>query len=168
MVDKDNPKLRKNGGEGTFVGKAFKGIKEVAPDVLNLLGTITGVESLNKLGDSIRTTSSLTEEDKSILLAEIQKDIAVEQEITKREAEISKRWESDSHSDSKLSKNIRPLALTFLLTSTVIILILDASIGGFIVQEYWVTLLGSMTVTALGGYFALREIGKFVDKKYKK
>ena len=167
MESKDNPKLRKNGGEGTFIGKAFKGIKEVAPDILNLLGTVTGVESLNKLGDTIRKDSSISQQDKDILLAEIQKDIAVEQEITKREAEISKRWESDSHSDSWLSKNIRPLALVFLLTSTIIILILDASIGGFKVQEYWVTLLGSMSVTALGGYFALREIGKFVDKKYK-
>ena len=160
-------KVKKNNGKGTFVGNALRGIKQVAPDILNLLGTVTGVESLNKLGDAIRTDGNISQQDKDILLAEIEKDIAVEQEITKREAEISKRWESDAHSDSWLSKNIRPLALVFLLISTIIILILDASVLGFTVQEYWVTLLGSMSVTALGGYFALREVGKFVDKKYK-
>jgi len=43
----NNPKLRKNGGEGTFVGNLLRTIAGVSPEILNILGTVTGVEGLN-------------------------------------------------------------------------------------------------------------------------
>ena len=80
----DNPKLKKNGGEGTFVGNLLRTIAGVSPEILNILGTVTGVEGLNKLGDAIRGNSSISQTDKDLLLKELEKDIVVEQEISKR------------------------------------------------------------------------------------
>ena len=79
-----NPNTIKNGGEGTFVGKVLRGIVGVSPDILNILGTVTGVDGLNKLGDAIRGNSNIPQSDKDLLLAEIDKDIEVAKEISKR------------------------------------------------------------------------------------
>ena len=59
-------------------GKAF------APELLELAANVTGVKALDKLGDAIRGDKALTPQDKDLLLAELNKDIAIEQEITKR------------------------------------------------------------------------------------
>ena len=107
----NNPKLKKNGGEGTFVGNLLRTIVGVSPEILNILGTVTGVEGLNKLGDAIRGNSSISQTDKDLLLKELEKDIVVEQEISKREIEISKRWEYDMKFGSRLTRNIRPLVV---------------------------------------------------------
>ena len=69
---------------------------------------VTGVKALDKLGDAIKGDKALTPQDKDLLLAELNKDIAIEQEITKR-------WEADANSDNYASKNIRPFTLAFLL-----------------------------------------------------
>ena len=103
-----NPNLRKNGGEGTFVGNLLRTIVGVSPEILNILGTVTGVDGLNKLGDAIRGNSSIAQSDKDLLLKELEKDIVIEQEISKREIEISKRWEYDMKYGSWLARNIRP------------------------------------------------------------
>ena len=58
-------------------GKAF------APELLELASNVTGVKALDKLGDAIRGDKALTPQDKDLLLAELNKDIAIEQEITK-------------------------------------------------------------------------------------
>ena len=53
-----NPNTIKNGGTGTNVGNALRWLaaqgKNFAPELLNIVGTVTGVEGLNKLGDAIR------------------------------------------------------------------------------------------------------------------
>ena len=156
MADKN--KLRKNGGSGTFAGNALRSIVGVAPELLNLVGTVTGMDGLNKLGDAIRK-SDLPTKDKEFVLAEIQKDIAVDQELTKR-------WEADMHSDSWLSKNVRPLVLLYLVLCTTIVMILDSA-SVLVVKEHWVSLMTSLLLTTIGAYFGLREAGKFVNKKYK-
>lgn len=119
----DNPNLRKNGGDGTFVGNALRTIAGVTPDILNIVGTLTGAEGFNKLSDAIRGSSSISPEDKDVLLKELEKDIVVEQEISKREVEISKRWEYDMKYGSWLARNIRPLVVanfTFLIDIVII------------------------------------------------
>jgi len=101
----NNPKLRKNGGEGTFVGNALRTIAGVTPDILNIVGTLTGAEGFNKLSDAIRGSSSISSEDKDVLLKELEKDIVIAQELSKREIEISKRWEQDMKYGSWLARN---------------------------------------------------------------
>jgi hypothetical protein len=77
----------------TRVGDALRFLakqgKTFAPELLELAANVTGVKALDKLGDAIRGDKALTPQDKDLLLAELNKDIAIEQEITKR-------WEADA------------------------------------------------------------------------
>jgi hypothetical protein len=75
------------------------------------------------------------------------------------EQEISKRWNSDMNSDSWLSKNVRPLTLA----SVMIFLILMTFFEGFgisSVSEKWIGLWELVSLTVIGGYFAVRSVDK--------
>ena len=81
---------------------------------------------------------------------------AVRQSI---EEEISKRWNSDMLSDSWLSKNVRPLTLA----AVMIFLILMTFFEGFgisSVNDRWIGLWEMVSVTVIGGYFAVRSVDK--------
>jgi len=75
------------------------------------------------------------------------------------EAEITKRWESDSLTDSWLSKNVRPLTLA----TVMIFLVLMTFFEGFgisSINERWIGLWEMVSVTVIGGYFAVRSVDK--------
>lgn len=75
------------------------------------------------------------------------------------ENEISKRWSSDMRSDSWLSKNVRPLTLI----TVVVFLILMTFFEGFgvsSVNERWIGLWEMVSITVIGGYFAVRSVDK--------
>ena len=79
MKDK-NPKLRKNGGGGTFVGNALRGLvkvgKKVAPELLSAVGDVVpGVSALKKIGELIEGDSNLTTTEKNMLLERLRLDI---------------------------------------------------------------------------------------------
>lgn len=156
-MKEENPKLKKNGGDGTNVGNALRWLskqgKVIAPELLQAVGKITGIESLSNLSDLITSSKELSEQDKELLLAELQQDVIEMQEITKR-------WQSDMLSDSYLSKNIRPLSLAFLTATLFIYIILDSSIVGFSISENWIDLLSSLLLVVYGGYFGARSLEK--------
>lgn len=135
-------------------GKAF------APELLELAANVTGVKALDKLGDAIRGDKALTSQDKDLLLAELNKDIAIEQEITKR-------WEADANSDNYASKNIRPFTLAFLLFCMFVFIMLDSALDGFKIAPEWIGLLKGLLMTAVGGYFVIRGAEK-ITKDIKK
>ena len=135
-------------------GKAF------APELLELAANVTGVKALDKLGDAIRGDKALTPQDKDLLLAELNKDIAIEQEITKR-------WVADANSDNYASKNIRPFTLAFLLFCMFIFIMLDSALDGFKIAPEWIGLLKGLLMTAVGGYFVIRGAEK-ITKDIKK
>jgi len=148
-------KKKKNGGEGTNVGNALRWLakqgKTIAPEILSAAGALTGIESLKDLGSLINGSTELSEADKEILLAEIEKDVAVDQELTKR-------WISDNQSQDWLPRNIRPLTVAnFTLLIDIVIL---SSMWGKPLGEAYLPLLMTMGVTVIGGYFTLREYGK--------
>ena len=75
------------------------------------------------------------------------------------ESEITKRWQADSLTDSWLSKNVRPLTLA----AVMIFLILMTFFEGFgisSVNERWIGLWELVSVTVIGGYFAVRSVDK--------
>jgi hypothetical protein len=135
-------------------GKAF------APELLELAANVTGVKALDKLGDAIRGDKALTPQDKDLLLAELNKDIAIEQEITKR-------WVADANSDNYASKNIRPFTLAFLLFCMFVFIMLDSALDGFKIAPEWIGLLKGLLMTAVGGYFVIRGAEK-ITKVIKK
>tara|TARA_R110002049_G_scaffold5140_4_gene35504 strand:- start:397 stop:876 length:480 start_codon:yes stop_codon:yes gene_type:complete len=152
-----NPKLKKNGGQGTAVGNALRFLvkqgKTISPKILDLAGEITGIETLTMLGDAIKGDDGIEQVDKDLLLRELQQDVIEMQEVTKR-------WSSDMSSDSWLSKNIRPLSLAFLTLTLFIYVILDSSLEGFKIASEWISLLGNLLMLTYGGYFGARTLEK--------
>ena len=75
------------------------------------------------------------------------------------EAEISNRWKSDMGSDSWLSKNVRPLTLIVVIAFLVFMTFFDG-LGWVDVNDSWISLWNMLSVTVVGGYFAVRTIDK--------
>jgi len=143
-----------------------KWLKEKAP---NLLGTVLNVAGdlipggnafKTVVGGLISESEEVTPEDREHAIKLLEFDIIEQQEITKR-------WSEDAHGDSWLSKNIRPMVLGYLILCATVVMVLDSAIVGFVVKEHWVTLLTSLLITTVGGYFGLREFGKYASKKFK-
>ena len=150
---KDNPKLRKNGGEGTKIGKFLRSIDK--EDILNATSVVTNFATGNILGglNSIKALvsedSNITPENKLLALKELDLDISEAEQVTKR-------WESDMVSDSWLSKNVRPLVLIFLIFNTMLLIFIDAGFINFKVEDNWVGLLEVLLLTVIAAYFGGR------------
>jgi len=153
---------KKNGT--TRVGDALRWLvkqgKDVAPELLSVVGSVTGIEQLKDLAAKIEGDSKLSETDKQLLLEELRYDMLEMQETTKR-------WVADMNSDSWLSKNIRPLSLAFLTLSLFLYIILDSSLEGFKIDSGWIDLLSSLLLLVYGGYFGMRSAEK-ITKHWKK
>jgi uncharacterized membrane protein (DUF106 family) len=91
-------------------------------------------------------------------LAQINADIAEQQELTKRQ-------EADMASDSWLSKNIRPMTLIFILVFYVIFAMMSA--GGIDTNQKYVELLGQWGMLIMSFYFGGRTLEKIIDMKSK-
>tara|TARA_R110001592_G_scaffold199432_1_gene447897 strand:- start:334 stop:729 length:396 start_codon:yes stop_codon:yes gene_type:complete len=76
------------------------------------------------------------------------------------ERNVTERWMSDMNSDSKLSKNIRPLTLIFLVVCTMLLVFIDSGNIDFNVSENYIDLLQIILITTIGAYFGGRTIEK--------
>jgi len=141
----------KEGDKKTFFGKLFAGIVKTGKKVgLPLVDAITGGK-VSDILNAITGDKELTEDDKEMLIAELQKDVEHERELTKR-------WESDNKSQDWLPRNIRPLVVAnFTLLIDIVIV---CAMWGKPLGEAYLPILMTMGVTAIGGYFTLREYGK--------
>ena len=74
---------------------------------------------------------------------------------------VSSRWESDMKSDSWLSKNVRPLSLTFLTITTVVLIYIDAFDSSVSVPNEWIDLLKSLLLGIYIAYFGSRGMEKY-------
>ena len=75
------------------------------------------------------------------------------------EQEITRRWEADSHTDSWLSKNVRPLTLVVVITFLVLMTFFEG-FGISSVNQHWIGLWEMVSITVIGGYFAVRSVDK--------
>jgi hypothetical protein len=75
------------------------------------------------------------------------------------ENEITKRWEADGLTDSWLSKNVRPLTLVTVMVFLVLMTFFEG-FGISSVNERWIGLWEMVSVTVIGGYFAVRSVDK--------
>ena len=89
-------------------------------------------------------------------LAELQADNVETQEI-------SKRWQADMDSDSKLAKNIRPMTLVYILTAYLVFAV--GSAFDLNVNERYVELLGQWGKLVMSAYFGGRTLEKIMDRK---
>lgn len=157
MTDKHKQKSYKDKNGTTRVGDALRWLKnsgvKIAPELLDLAGTITGRQGLSNLADKIRDDENISEVDKQYLLEQI--------ELDKLEMiEISNRWKYDMQGNYWLPSNIRPLALAFLTLSLFLFVILDSSIEGFKVAKDWIILISKLLLLVYGAYFGARTLEK--------
>jgi len=146
-----NPNKRKNGGDGTAVGKFLRSInfRDVAGVVGNLsTGNIKGAM------DIIAGDDSMSDADREFAITVMKLDIAEMEGVTDR-------WDSDMMSDSWLSKNVRPLSLVFLTVTTIVLIYLDSFSTEIEVPSEWIELLKSLLLGVYIAYFGSRGMEKY-------
>ena len=162
METNKNPKLVKNGGEGTNVGKALRWLvkqgKNVSPELLSLAGGITGIKQLSQLGDVIRGDKNLAEGDKSLLLQEMENDMIEMVEVTKR------LGMDNEHTVTRLVRPVTYMAMFILFMACVFF---DGNIMEFTIDKAYVPVIQSLFGTMTIFYFGSRGIEK-VMKTIKK
>ena len=139
----------------TRVGNFLKSIKGVAPEVLNLVGNVTGMDMLKNLGNAIKNDPIMSVDDKATAQELLKLDISEMEEVTKR-------WSSDMVSDSWLSKNIRPIVLAWLVIFVSLFAVVDSiDTLDFTVEAAWITLFSTLLVTVIVSYFGSRGVEKY-------
>jgi hypothetical protein len=160
----DNPKLKKNGGKGTFVGNLLRGIidigKKVSPQLKTILDAFDGSDELSESVVSQLAKEGFDENELKFLLGEFDRDKSEMEEITKR-------WQADTLSGSWLSRNVRPMTLVLYNVATLLFIYMDSSDTTFNVQNMWINLLIGNTSTINVAYFGSKYMEKRDAKKYK-
>lgn len=138
-------------------GKSRLGLflRDIAPELLDNVGDLTGIKGLNMLSGLIDGSGSLLDSEKATAKELLQIELAQEQERTSRH-------QADMASDSWLSKNIRPMTLIFLVVTAFLLILLDSAISGFNVKETYITLYQQLLLTVFSFYFVLRGVEKMV------
>lgn len=163
-MENENPKLIKNGGNGTIAGNILRGIvkvgKNVSPQLKTIIETVQGITGLNDIQDQL-VKEDFDENELAYLLAQLDKDKQGLMEITKR-------WESDMNSVSWMAKNVRPWTLVLYNVAVITMIILDSYVPiEFEVKSMWINILISNTGIVNTAYFGSRYLEKRDEKKYK-
>lgn len=146
-------------------------IEKLFSEGLSLLGSAVlakGQDVVEKeLGVKLDTASSetlrkleLEHEDRLIEFALEQKKLDMQAELNAQN-NVTDRWKSDMLSDSRLSKNIRPGVLIYLLLAFTLFAV--SSAFDVTIQEVYITLLGQMLIMVMSAYFVGRSIEKGID-----
>tara|TARA_R110000822_G_scaffold302649_2_gene427010 strand:- start:73219 stop:73725 length:507 start_codon:yes stop_codon:yes gene_type:complete len=156
-MDKENPKLRKNGGDGTNVGNALRWLaaqgKEFAPELLDIVGTATGIHGLTAIGDKIRDDKNIDDIDKQLLLQELNLDM---QEMV----ELTKRLQSDN--EHPITRLVRPISYGLMFILFLSCVFFDGNVGTFKIKEVYIPTIESLFGTMTVFYFGSRGIEKIM------
>ena len=154
-MDNSNPKLKKNGGEGTNVGNALRWLvkqgKVIAPELLEAAGGITGIKQLSALGDVIRADKTLSQPDKDILLQEMENDMI-------EMVEVTKRLQIDS--EHTITRLVRPVTYGAMFLMFLACVFFDGNLGEFTIDKAYVPVIQSLFGTMTIFYFGSRGIEK--------
>ena len=158
----ENPKLIKNGGDGTFVGNALRFLvsqgKVISPIILDAAGKVSGVKGLSDLADAISGDKELPSKDKDMLIQQINFDLSIEQELTKR-------LEMDN--EHGVTRLVRPVTYGTMFLLFLVVVILDGNAGLFTVRDSYIPVIESLFSTMTVFYFGSRGFEKMV-KTWKK
>ena len=135
-------------------------LKDKAPQVLDTVGELLPDQGALGVVKRLLDKEDLPKEDR----LEFEK-LMLEQERHAQD-NVTERWTADMSSDSKLAKNVRPIALIAVLWLYLLLAITDSieSIK-FEVKEEYVSLLEVLALTAFSAYFAGRSIEKVQYKR---
>ncbi len=156
---------------GKIVGKAGDMISDVPAIIgqvatgnyIGAVATLAGNLTASDHPESNNLLSELNLKMKKIELEFARVDL---EEFKAGEENVSKRWVADMMSDSWLSKNVRPLGLTWVLVMTTAMMIMAWCDINTPVQV--ITMFGGLATTITGGYYVLRTVEKRNTRKYDK
>lgn len=118
---------------------------------------------IKEVGDVIDKITTTKEEklEAQRLITEI-----LEKADSEAQRQVSARWAADMASDSKLSKNIRPMVLIYLTVIFTACAFFDGNIGQFEIAEEYIPIFQTLLVTVYGAYFVGRswEKAKSIQK----
>ena len=117
---------------------------------------ITGnvIKDVGKVIDDLTTTKEEKLEAQRLITEILEKADSEAQE------QVSARWAADMASDSKLSKNIRPMVLIYLTVIFTACAFFDGNIGQFKIAEEYIPIFQTLLVTVYGAYF----VGRYLEK----
>jgi hypothetical protein len=157
-----NKKEKKNNGKGTAVGNALRFLvkqgKSIAPELLDIAGSITGIKGLNSLGDAIRGDDEISDFDKELLLKELELDMVELEEATKR---------LQSDNQYVITRLVRPVSFVLMLLMFISIVLFDGNVGEFTINEAYIPVIQSLFSIMVIFYFSSRGIEK-ISKIIKK
>ena len=157
-----NKKEKKNNGKGTAVGNALRFLvkqgKNIAPELLDIAGSVTGIKGLNSLGDAIRGDDEISDFDKELLLKELELDMVEMEEATKR---------LQSDNQYMITRLVRPVSFVLMLLMFISIVLFDGNVGEFTINEAYIPVIQSLFSIMVIFYFSSRGIEK-ISKIIKK
>jgi len=146
----------------TRVGDALRWLvkqgKDIAPELLDAAGSLTGIKQLNGLGELIRKDKNLEPKDKEILLQEMENDMV-------EMVEITKRLQIDS--EHAITRMIRPVSYAAMFILFMAVVLLDGNLGTFTIDKAYIPVIQSLFGIQTMFYFGSRGIEKIM-KEYKK
>ena len=161
MDNKNKPTYKDVNGT-TRVGDALRWLGKtganVAPELLDIAGSITGIEGLSKLGSAIRGDEGLSDKEKDLLLREMEYDMIEMVEVTKR-----LKYDNE-HTVTRL---VRPVTYGAMFIMFLSMVFLDGNIGEFNINPLYVPVIQSLFGTMTVFYFGSRGIEKIM-KTFKK
>ena len=156
MEDK-KPTYKETKG-ATRVGDALRWLakqgKTFAPELLEVAGTVTGIGSLNKLGDVIRGNDEIDDLDKELLLKELELDMVEMEEATKR---------LQSDNQYIITRLVRPLSFLMMLILFISIVLFDGNVGDFEINQAYIPVIQSLFSVMVIFYFSSRGIEKIMS-----
>tara|TARA_B110000027_G_C16042000_1_gene265857 strand:- start:28 stop:513 length:486 start_codon:yes stop_codon:yes gene_type:complete len=157
-----NKKEKKNNGKGSAVGNALRFLvkqgKSIAPELLDIAGSVTGIKGLNSLGDAIRGDDEISDFDKELLLKELELDMVEMEEATKR---------LQSDNQYVITRLVRPVSFVLMLLMFISIVLFDGNVGEFTINEAYIPVIQSLFSIMVIFYFSSRGIEK-ISKIIKK
>ena len=158
----DNKNKIKNEGKGPSVGNGLRWLgkqgKNFAPELLQMAGAVTGIESLNNLGNAIRGDEQLENVDKELLLRELEIDMVEMEEVTKR---------LGMDNEHTITRLVRPVVYGSMFIMFLSMVFFDGNVGDFTINKAYVPVIQSLFGTMTVFYFGSRGIEK-VMKTFKK
>lgn len=155
--DKKKNKSYKERNGTTRVGDALRWLgkqgKEISPILLDMTANLTGIAGLREVGDAIRNDGKLSQEDKELLLKEMEHDMIEMQEVTKR---------LKIDSDHTITRMVRPVTYFAMFLLFLFIVLFDGNYEDFTVNETYIPVIESLFGTMTVFYFGSRGIEKVV------
>ena len=151
----DNPKLRKNGGEGTRVGKFLRSIN--FNDVAAVVGNVAS-GNLKEAISILSGSDELSEKEMAFALKELEYDMVEMQEVTKR-------LETDN--EHPIPRLVRPVTYGLMFIIFMFMALFDGNMGSFTVNKMYIGPIESLFTTMTVFYFGSRGLEKMM-KTFKK